>query len=204
MLLSQRGHNAAGSGLAKKPVRQLDFGTSGCCPNEELLLRRYSWEWEAKRGTSPFFLHPASLPLAPPTGRAQQEAAGKARRRYAESQPLHHRAVYIERVDLELRDSNLITGAGAFVSSSHHLCFGYMVQPQWNLKGSLRETSKYNPFIHWFTEHISLNTRHALGIGDRAMNTAVLAREELTPHACTHSTHMHVTYIHRYARPWYK
>lgn len=101
----------------------------------------------------------------------------------------------IERVNLELRDNNLMTGAGAFVSSSHNLCFGYMVQPQWNLKGSLRETSEYNPFIHWFTEHILLNARHVLGIGDRAMNEAVLAHKEVTSHMCTHSTHMHV-YTH--------
>ena len=34
---------------------------------------------------------------------------------------------HIERVDLELRDNNLIIGTGDFVSSSHDLCLGYMV-----------------------------------------------------------------------------
>ena len=33
----------------------------------------------------------------------------------------------IERVDLELRDNNLITGTGDFVSISHDLCLGNMV-----------------------------------------------------------------------------
>lgn len=84
----------------------------------------------------------------------------------------------IERVDLELRDSNLITG-----TSSHDLCLGYMVQPQWNLTRSLRETSKYSPFIHRFTEHIFLHARRVLDIGDRAINKAALAHKEFTPHA---------------------
>ena len=93
----------------------------------------------------------------------------------------------IERVDLELRDSNLITGARASVSSSHDLCLGYIVQPQWNLTGSLRETSKYSPFIHRFTEHILLRARHVLDIGDRAINKAALAHKEFTPHACVYT-----------------
>lgn len=45
-----------------------------------------------------------------------------------ESQPPSITDQCIEWVDLELKDNNLITGAGAFVSSSHNLCFGYMVQ----------------------------------------------------------------------------
>lgn len=62
-----------------------------------------------------------------------------------------------------------------------------MVQPQRDLKGSLRENSVYsehNPFIHWFTEHLFLNAKHVLGIGDGALNEAALAHKELTPHAC--------------------
>lgn len=60
----------------KKATKQLDFGISGHCLNEGLLLREYAWEQEAKRGTSPFFFHPTSLPLTPPTARAHQSPTG--------------------------------------------------------------------------------------------------------------------------------
>lgn len=81
--------------------------------------------------------------------------------------------MYIEWVDLELRNNNLITGTGAFVSSSHNLCFGYMVQPQRNLKGSTQKDLRVQS-IHWFTEHILLNARHMLGFEDRGLNKAIL------------------------------
>lgn len=63
------------------------------------------------RSTSPFFLHPASL-LASPTDRANREQLAKLKGGVPGQQ--------IERVDLELRDSDLITGTRAFVSSSHN------------------------------------------------------------------------------------
>lgn len=53
----------------------------------------------------------------------------------------------IERVALERRDSNFIAGAGAFLSGSHDLCSHHVLQPQWNLKGSLGETSEYDLFV---------------------------------------------------------
>lgn len=72
-----------------------------------------------------FLLPAANLPSSSPYWQGPQGAAGKAER-CAESQPRHYRAA-IERVDLELRDNNLITGTGDFVSSSHDSCLGYMV-----------------------------------------------------------------------------
>lgn len=48
----------------------------------------------------------------------------------------------------------------------------------------IRLYSEHNPFIHWFTEHLFLNAKHVLGIGDGALNEAALAHKELTPHAC--------------------
>lgn len=129
----------------KPPTKQLHSGISGHCSNEGLLLRECSWEHEAKRDTSPFFLHPASF--SPDPNRKQLEKQEGSM--WSSSSP-SITAQCIEWMDLELKDNNLITAAGTFVSSSHNLCFDYMVQPQWTVKGSLRKTSKYNSFIHSF------------------------------------------------------
>lgn len=115
-------------------------------PNEGLFLRGCLRAQEVEGGSPPLRLRPTGLPPAPPTGRVRQGVSGKAGRRCAEPR----RGIteqYIETVASGLRDNNFITGEGAFVSSSHHLCFSYVVQPQWNFDGSLRETSEYNLFV---------------------------------------------------------
>lgn len=152
VLVSQRGHSEAGSGTSKHQTKTKHQNkTAGCWnqwpfPNEGLFLRGCSRAQEVKGGSPPLRLCPAGLPLAPPTGRAQQGVSGKAGRRCAEPR----RGITeqcIETVASGLRDNNFVTGEGAFVSSPHHLCFSYVVQPQWNLEGSLRETSEYNLFV---------------------------------------------------------
>lgn len=121
-------------------------------PNEGLLLRGCSRAQEAERGRSLLSLHPTRLSAAPPAG----EPTGSPGKGY-----------------LELRDSNLTTGAGAPVSSSHHFCFGYVVQPPWDLRRSLERPLRA---ACSFTERVLPDARHVLGCGGRAVNEAVLAR----------------------------